>query len=94
MSKPVDWAEKKALEAWYGKGAHNEKWCRESQIIVQVAKLLRAERAACVRVCKKLEASCVERDRLDDSPEGQCEWHIRADACRQCAAAIKGGSRG
>ena len=85
MKKP-DWAERKTLPFTFGDSKGER-----VVLIERVAKLLRAERARAVRVCRKLAKHCNNKMTEDDSPEGQAVWSDKKDACLDCAAAIGGG---
>ena len=91
--KQSDWAERKAqqLLADATMLPHDNKgiWCCIKR--VELIRLLRAERARAVRVCRKLAKHCNDKMTEDDSPEGQAVWSDKKDACLDCAAAIGGG---
>ena len=86
MKKP-NWAYAKAAQ--HMRGYMNLK--TEQELFAHLAKLLRAERARAVRVCRKLAKHCNDKMTEDDSPEGQAVWSDKKDACLDCAAAIGGG---
>ena len=84
MSKQVDWAEKKALK--YLRDVLSVCYEHDDYDAKRLAKLLRAERARAVRVCKRIssEVNAGADERLES-------YKL---ACDDCAAAIKGVQRG